>query len=285
MKTEFLEPSSIIEASAILSQNPDARVIAGGTAVVLALANKLAMPSALVSLARIPDLDFILRDNDGLRLGALARIRTAEQSKTVYGFCPALARAYGVVGNVRVRNQATVGGNLAEADYASDPPTMLIALDAQVHAENADSTREIPLKDFFISMLTTTLTPNEILTEIIVPRLAATARTSYLRFTSRSSEARPSANTAVVADFDENARCRELRVAVGAAVMTPQRLAEVETLARGEQLSDALVEKIADEYAKRLDPLDDKLESAWYRRELIRVLVRRGLNEVRNGDR
>ncbi len=285
MKTEFLEPSSIIEASAILSQNPDARVIAGGTAVVLALANKLAMPSALVSLARIPDLDFILRDNDGLRLGALARIRTAEQSKTVYGFCPALARAYGVVGNVRVRNQATVGGNLAEADYASDPPTMLIALDAQVQAENADGTREIPLKDFFISMLTTTLTPNEILTEIIVPRLAATARTSYLRFTSRSSEARPSANTAVVADFDENARCRELRVAVGAAVMTPQRLAEVETLARGEQLSDALVEKIADEYAKRLDPLDDKLESAWYRRELIRVLVRRGLNEVRNGDR
>lgn len=285
MKTEFLEPSSIIEASAILSQNPDARVIAGGTAVVLALANKLAMPSALVSLARIPDLDFILRDNDGLRLGALARIRTAEQSKTVYGFCPALARAYGVVGNVRVRNQATVGGNLAEADYASDPPTMLIALDAQVRAENADGTREIPLKDFFISMLTTTLTPNEILTEIIVPRLAATARTSYLRFTSRSSEARPSANTAVVADFDENARCRELRVAVGAAVMTPQRLAEVETLARGEQLSDALVEKIADEYAKRLDPLDDKLESAWYRRELIRVLVRRGLNEVRNGDR
>lgn len=285
MKTDYFEPASIKEASTILAQNPDARVIAGGTAVVLALSNRLATPSALVSLARIPGLDFIRQTDDGLHLGALARIRTAEHSNVLNNFCPALTCAYAVVGNVRVRNQATVGGNLAEADYASDPPAMLVALDARVRAETADGAREIHLKDLFVSMLTTTLTSTEILAEIIVPLLNPSARAAYLRFTSRSSEARPSANVAVVADFDEGDRCQDLRVAVGAAVMTPQRLPEVEALARGEKLSDALAEKIADDYARQLDPLDDKLESAWYRRELIRVLVRRGLNEVRDGNR
>ncbi len=285
MKSTFLEPTSVKEASTILTQDADARIIAGGTAVVLAIANKLAAPSALVSLARISNLDFIQHKDDGLHLGALASIRAAEHSGIVRDFCASLVRAYSVVGNVRVRNQATVGGNLAEADYASDPPTMLLALDARVRAQTAEGTREISLKEFFIAMLTTALAPSEILTEIIVPSMPASARCAYIRFTSRSSEARPSANVAVVADMDQDGKCRDLRVAVGAAVMTPQRMPEIEAIARGEKLSDSLVGKIADEYAARIDPLDDKLESAWYRRELVRALVRRALDEVRNGNR
>lgn len=280
MKFEFLEPKSIQEASSLLSQNPDARVIAGGTAVVSAISNKLAMPSALISLARIPNLDFIRRDGE-LHLGALATIRTAERDATVRAFCPALAQSYGVVGNVRVRNQATVGGNLAEADYASDPPTMLLALDARVKAQSANAVREIPLKELFLGILMTSLESSEILTEIIVPALPASARAAYLRFTSRSAESRPSANAAVVADFDDAGRVKELRIAVGAAVAKPERLSEVENSARGEKLSGALVEKIAAEYARRIEPLDDKLESAWYRRELVRVLVKRALDAVR----
>jgi|GEM_PF-93547 len=275
MKFDFLEPKTISEASALLAQNPDARLIAGGTAMVSAISNKLATPSALVSLARIPNLGFIRRD-DALHLGALATIRTAERDATVRAFCPALAHSYGVVGNVRVRNQATVGGNLAEADYASDPPTMLLALDARV----VTNAREIPLKELFLGILMTALEPTEILTEIIVPGLPASARAAYLRFTSRSAESRPSANAAVVADFDDAGRVKELRVAVGAAVAMPQRLIEIENIARGEKLSDTLVEKIAAEYARQIEPLDDKMESAWYRRELVRVLVKRALEQV-----
>lgn len=275
MKFDYLEPKTISEASQLLAQNPDARVIAGGTAMVSAISNKLATPSALVSLARIENLGFIRRNKE-LHLGALATIRAAERDATVRAFCPALAQAYGVVGNVRVRNQATVGGNLAEADYASDPPAMLLALDARV----VTNTREIPLKDLFLGILMTSLEPTEILTEIIIPELPASARAAFLRFTSRSAESRPSANAAVVADFDDAGRVKELRVAVGAAVAMPQRLSEVENSARGERLSDALVEKIAAEYARQIEPLDDKLESAWYRRELVHVLVRRALNAV-----
>ncbi|MBI3537476.1 MAG: FAD binding domain-containing protein [Chloroflexi bacterium] len=273
MKFEFLEPKTISEASQLLAQNADARVIAGGTALVLAIQNKLALPSALVSLARIPQLDFIRAANDGLHLGALATIRDTEHSRVVRDFCPALARAYQVVGNVRVRNQATVGGNLAEADYASDPPTMLMALDAKI----ISTSREILLRDFFLGILTTALAPAEILTEIIVPPLPASARAIYLRHTTRSAESRPSANAAVVADFRAG-RVNELRVAVGAAVATPQRFSDIENIARGEKLSDALIQKIAEKYAARIEPLDDKLESAWYRREIVRVLVKRALH-------
>ncbi len=284
MKFDYFEPATVSEASTLLAQNPEARVIAGGTAVVLAIQNKLATPSALVSLARIPNLNYIRQDSE-LRLGALTTIRTAERDSTVRAYCPALARAYGVVGNVRVRNQATVGGNLAEADYASDPPTMLFALDARVKVESTNGTREIPLKELFLGILMTSLEPGEILTEIRVPALSASTRASYLRFTARSSESRPSANVAVVANLDREARVRELRVAVGAAVAKPERFEEVEAIARGEKLSANLAEKIAAEYARRIEPLDDKMESAWYRRELVRALVKRALDEVRNGNR
>lgn len=284
MKFDYLEPETIPEASALLAQNLDARVIAGGTAVVPAISNKLAAPPALVSLARIPNLDFIRRDS-ALYLGAMATIRAAERNPSVRAFCPALAQSYGVVGSVRVRNQATVGGNLAEADYASDPPTMLLALNARVRSESASGSREIPLQELFLGILMTSLEPTEILTEIIVPGLPASARAAYLRFTSRSAESRPSANAAVVVDFDDTGRVKELRIAVGAAVAKPERLPEVENSVRGERFSDALVGKIAAEYARQIEPLDDKLESAWYRRELVQVLVRQALNEVSNDNR
>lgn len=284
MKFDYLEPKSIPEASALLTQYPEARVIAGGTAVVSAISNKLAAPSALVSLARIPNLDFI-RNDGAMHLGALATIRTAERHPAVRAFCPALAQAYGVVGSVRVRNQATVGGNLAEADYASDPPTMLLALDARVQAEGANGAREIPLNALFQGILLTSLEPTEILTEIIVEALPSSARAAYTRFTSRSAESRPSANAAVVVDFDDTGRVKDLRIAVGAAVAAPQRIPKVENTAKGAKLSDALAAGIAAEYARRIEPLEDKLESAWYRRELVQVLVRRALNEVMHANR
>lgn len=284
MKFDYLEPKTISEASALLKQNPDARVIAGGTALVAAISNKLAAPPALVSLARIPNLDFI-RSDGALHLGALATIRTAERHPEVRAFCPALAQSYGVVGSVRVRNQATVGGNLAEADYASDPPTMLLALDARVQAKGVNGSREIPLKELFLGILMTSLGQSEILTEIIVDALPSSARAAYVRFTSRSAESRPSANAAVVVDFDDTGRVKDLRVAVGAAVAVPQRIPKVENRAQGEKLSDTLAASIASEYAQRIEPLEDKLESAWYRRELVQVLVRRALNEVMHANR
>ncbi len=263
----------------------DAKILAGGTALVLMMQQKLIAPSILVSLGRVPDVNFIHLENDGLHIGALATLRDLENSEIVRKFSPALARAFHVVANVRVRNQATIGGNLSVADYAEDPPAMLAALEARVQAQGPDKKREIPLSEFFPGSYTTALEPNEILTEVIIPKLPSSARAAYYKYTSVSAEGRPCVAVGAVVDFESNGKCRDLRVAVGAAVETPQRLQDAEAMAHGQTLTDELVAAIAEEYSLRLDPLTDVRGSAWYRRETIRVFVKRALEEVRDGNR
>jgi carbon-monoxide dehydrogenase medium subunit len=281
----MLHPASLPEALAALAERGDeARVLAGGTAVVLLLYQKLIFPDVLVNLGRVPGLDTIRVEEDGLHLGPLALLRDVELSPQVQQEWPGLAQACGVVGNVRVRNQATIGGNLAEADYASDPPAMLLALDAAVTVASATGSRAIPLADFYLGFYTTALQPDELITGVFVPRLPASARMAYLKFKTRSSEDRPCLGVAAIGSF-EDGLCADLRVAVGAATEIPRRLPEVEALARGQSLTDELIAEIAEGYASQVDTLDDIRASSWYRTQMIRVHVRRALQEVCNGRR
>jgi carbon-monoxide dehydrogenase medium subunit len=282
---KFLEPTSFSEAITLLDQHADvAKIIAGGTSVVLMLQQKLIAPTVLISLGRVPNYDFIRHEGDGLHIGALTKLRDIEHSDVVKKFCPALAHTFSVIGNVRVRNQATIGGNLSAADYAADPPAMLTALDARAQVQGPEKKREISLNEFFLGFYTTVLESNEILTEVIIPTLPSSARAAYHKYTSISAEGRPCVAAGAVADFDADGKCLDLRIAVGAAVETPQRVREAEVLARGSTLTDELVAAIAEGYSLKLDPLTDVRGSAWYRREMIRVFVKRVLEEVR-GDR
>jgi len=286
LSIHFLEPADISAATALLAEYGDeAKIIAGGTSVVLMLRQKLIAPSVLVSLGSLIGWDFIRLDADGLHIGALTRLGDAERSPVLSQVCPALAQAFSLVGNVRVRNQATLGGNLSAADYAADPPAMLMALDARLRLIGPDTSREVPLFEFFLGFYTTVLEPTEIISEIIIPPLPESARAAYLRYTSASAVGRPCVAVGAVADFDTDGKCQDLRIAVGAAVETPQRLARAEALASAQTLSDELVAAIAEEYAQALDPLSDVRGSAWYRREMIRVLVKRALMEVRDRHR
>ena len=283
---KFLEPKDLPEAISLLDQHADdARIIAGGTSVVLMLQQKLISPSVLISLGRIPDNDTIRLEGDGLHIGALTKLRDIERSELVRRFSPALAHTFHVVANVRVRNQATIGGNLSAADYAADPPAMLTALNARVKTQGPNGTREIPLPDFFAGFYATTLEPNEILTEVVIPSLPFSARAAYHKYTSISAEGRPCVAVGAVVDFDPDRKCTDLRVAIGAAVETPQRITNAEEMAAGQLLTNELIDAIAAEYAEGLDPLTDVRSSAWYRREMIRVLVKRTLQEVRDDDR
>jgi len=285
LSIKFLEPKNISEAVSLLDQYADdSKVIAGGTSVVLMLQQKLIMPSVLISLGRVDGHDYIRLEDDGLHIGALTKLSDIERSDVVKKFCPALAHAFSVVGNIRVRNQATIGGNLSAADYAADPPAMLTALDARVQVQGPEKKREIPLSEFFLGFYTTSLEPNEILTEVFIPSLPSSARAAYHKYTSISAEGRPCVAIGAVADFDNDGKCSDLRIAIGAAVETPQRVAEAEALAHGSPLTDELIADIANEYSLKLDPLTDVRGSAWYRKEMIRVFVKRALEEVR-GDR
>jgi carbon-monoxide dehydrogenase medium subunit len=268
---EILEPRTLEEAVEVLGRYGDeAKVIAGGTAVVLMLQNRLISPGYLVSLGRLDGLDRIgYEPGTGLRIGALATIRAGERSPVVREQAPVLAEAFGQVASVRVRNAATVGGNLSEADYASDPPGVLVGLRARVTAVSSRGSREIALGELFKDFYETALAEDEILTELIVPERSPGLHGAYLKFVTRSSEDRPCLGASAFVDLDEQGICRELRVVVGAVAETPREVPEAEALARGERLTDELVREVAERYAQAIDPLSDLRGSASYRKQMI----------------
>ncbi len=280
----FLQPDTLAEAVDLLGEKPGARrIVAGGTALVRQLHDGSSTPDALVSLARIPHLESIWLADGVLHIGALCLMRQIAASDEARRHVPALARACEVVGSARIRNQATIGGNLAEADYATDPPAALLALDAVVRTVGAGGERRIAIADFYRGSFQTALLPGEIVTALTIP-LVPGARMIYLKFKSGSSPDRPCVAVAAVAAFDGEIGS-DLRVAVGAATPTPRRLPAVEALASGQPLSDELISTIAEGYAREIEPLDDLRGSTWYRTQMIRVHVRRALEALRDGGR
>ena len=282
----LLQPTSLNEAVSLLSEHSDeTKIVSGGTALVIMLRNRLIAPATLLSLGRLPELRSIRHEpGTGLRIGALVTIREAETSPIVREKHSVLAQTFGKVGNIRIRNAATVGGNLSEADYASDPPCVLVALGARVKARSVKGEREIPLRDFFAGFYETVLAPDEILTELIVPDPAPGSRATYLKYVSRSSEDRPCVGMAVVFEKASDGTCKDLRVVAGAVSETPQEIASAGTIARGNALSASLIERIADAYSTGIEPLSDLRGSAWYRKQIIRVMARRAMEQV-VGDR
>jgi len=283
---KFLQPKSLDEAVSLLGSGPnETKIISGGTALVIMLRNRLIAPASLLSLGHLRELRSIRHEpGTGLRIGALVTIREAEISPLVREKNLTLAQTFGKVGNVRVRNAATVGGNLSEADYASDPPCVLVALGARVKAKSVRGEREIPLTDFFKDFYETTLTPDEILTELIVPDPAPGSHSTYLKYISRSSEDRPCVGMAAVVKNEADGSCQELRLVAGAVSEVPQEIESAESMARGKRLTDSLIEEIAGAYAAGIEPLSDLRGSAWYRKQIIRVMARRAIQQAMAGN-
>jgi carbon-monoxide dehydrogenase medium subunit len=279
---KLLQPRSLDEAVSFLARDGDqTKIIAGGTALVIMLRNHLISPAALLSLGHLQALNYIRHEpGTGLRIGGLVKIREAEKSSVIGNRQPALAATFARVGNVRVRNAATVAGNLSEADYASDPPCVLVALRAKVKACSARGEREIPLTEFFKGFYETALAPDEILTELIVPDLNPASRLVYIKYVSRSSEDRPCVGMAAVLENQPDGTCKDLRLVAGAVAETPQEFAGAGALARGKHLTDSLIEEIAQAFSSDIEPLSDLRGSAWYRKQIVRVMARRAIQQA-----
>jgi len=279
------QPTTLDEAVSLLAKDGDqTKIIAGGTALVIMLRNHLISPSVLLSLGRLPDLRYICHQpGTGLRIGGLVTIRDAERAQLIREKQPTLASTFGKVGNIRVRNAATIGGNLSEADYASDPPCLLVALRAKAKASSIRGEREIPLTEFFKGFYETALNPDEILTELIVPDPAPGSRSVYLKYVSRSSEDRPCVGMAAVLENQPDGTCKELRLVAGAVAETPQEFESAGAMARGRRLTGQLIEEIAESCSAVAEPLADLRGSAWYRKQIIRVMVRRAIQQVNAG--
>lgn len=278
----YVQPRSIDEALALLAQDgAGSHAIAGGSSIALALREGKLRPQRLVSLANTSGSDRLQLAEDGLHIGPMVRLQQLADSPLVRQSAPALARACALVGNIRVRNQATLAGNLAEADYATDPPAALLALEASVVAASSGSWRIIPLDGFFRDAFDTVLAADELILDVTVPLPPPETYMSYHKFQSRSSEERPLVGVAVVATY-ANDVCTDLRLAVGAACRRPQRLPEIEQQATGSALDEGTIDRVAEGYAEGIPAIDDVRGSAWYRSHITGVLVRRALQEVEN---
>ena len=230
---EILEPRTIEDACTLLSQEEDAKLIAGGTALLILIKQGIFAPRTLINLKKIKSAEEITYNHqDGLRIGGLATIYDVESAPAVRQHYPLLARACHVVANIRIRNMATIGGNLAHGDYQSDPPTALVALDARLELVRLDAVREIPVSAFLLGAYENALGPGELVAAVKVPPSGPGWRSSYLKFTTRSSEDRPAVGVAAMARF-EGDRCTDARLVVGAVTTRPARVTEAESLVRG----------------------------------------------------
>jgi carbon-monoxide dehydrogenase medium subunit len=272
---EWHEPRSLEEALALRAEHGDeATVVAGGSFLGIVINQKLLVPTRLVALRRVTDLDYIEADGGLLRLGAMTTHRAVERSPIVKEGWPTLAFNFSVVASPRVRNQATVGGVVADADYASDPPSMLAALRACVVARSVRGEREIPMDEFILGHYATALEEDELVTELRIPQ--SSGPSVYRKFRSRSTEDRPCVSVAAARDNGD------LKIVVGAVADRPQYFPELCALARGETITNELAAEIGRRYAEEIEPLSDSRGSERYRKRVIAVEVRRALEDIRD---
>jgi carbon-monoxide dehydrogenase medium subunit len=228
-------------------------------------------PSHIVYLGGVRSLDRIEFDErNGLRIGALVRHQELADSPVVRSKYPVLAGMAAHVANPQVRNQGTLGGNLCYGDPATDPPGCLIALRARVSVVGGQGERTIELDEFFTDYYQTALQPDEVVTEIQVPPMAAGAKGAYTRFLRTPAEHRPLVSVAVVARGN-----REVRIAIGASVPVPTRARRAEQFLEGRNVTRDVLEEAAAIAAADVEPVSDFRGSAQYRRDMIRTVVRR----------
>jgi carbon-monoxide dehydrogenase medium subunit len=270
----WLSPASVEEALELKAKHgEDAIVLAGGTFLGILMNQGFLVPKLLLHLGGVAGLDGVDGGEGELRLGAMVRHRAVERSPLVGEHCPVLARTFALVASPRVRNQATVGGVLADADYASDPPAMLSALEARVVLRSAArGQRVVAVDELITGHYETCIAADELLVEVRVPTGHDAA--TYRKFRSRSSEDRPCVAVAALR------RGPHLRVVVGAVAERPQHFPDVCELATGAPIDETLATEIGRRYAERIQPMSDARGSARYRRRVIAVEVRRAVMEL-----
>jgi carbon-monoxide dehydrogenase medium subunit len=279
---EYLTPRSLPEALELLegSDGSDTLVWAGGTALGPLLRRGLVSPKRLVGLDRITELAGVWADDGGLRLGAGASLAELHRLRVVREQAPTLAQVAGLVGNVRVRNVATLGGHLCHADPAQDLPPVLLVLDAEVRLQSARGARTLSLEQFLAGPLQTDRAPDELLTDVFLPASACGRRTGYVRYTPRSPEDYPTVGVAAGLRVDPDGVCREARVAVGGAGPKAMRVRAAEEALTGGRITPDRCREAARQVERAVDPWDDARGSASYKRTMARVWTERLLREL-----
>jgi len=282
---EYKKVSTLDEALSLMGQYQGrAKVLAGGTDLLVRMRNRVWNPEILIDLKGVPGLDEIQYDPaEGLQIGALTSIYRIVNSSIIREKFPAISQAAASLGSFQVRTRATLGGNLCNASPAADMAPILISLGAKVKIRRNEAERWIPLEEFFASPGKSVLRPSELLALIQVPTLPARTAGVYLKHTIRKAMDLPIASVAVALTLDSGKdKCREIKIALGAVGPIPIRAVEAEKQLRGLRVDEASMAEASLLAAEEARPISDVRASAEYRREMVRVLTQRALQNARN---
>jgi CO/xanthine dehydrogenase FAD-binding subunit len=276
---DFYQPATLQEASRLLKENgPGGRFLAGGTDLVIALKEKGLLPKYVVDLKKVPGLAGIRENTDGsITIGALTTMREIEISPLMVRKYPFLAQSAAEVGSIQIRNRATVGGNMANATPSADTAPALIALNGTAKIVGLSGERTVALEEFFTGPGQTVMSPDEILTEITIPKTGPRLVGEYIKFSPREMMDLAYVGVAVVYNRGEDKKCEGVRIVLGAVAPTPIRAKRAEAALEGQTLTESLAEKAGAIAAEESKPISDVRSSAEYRRAMVGAMTQRAL--------
>jgi carbon-monoxide dehydrogenase medium subunit len=274
----YQRASSVDQAIQMLEENPDAKIIAGGHSLLPAMKLRLAAPSALIDIGRIPELKGI-SVNGGVTIGAMTTYRELLDSQDLKQAVPVLAETAYIVGDTQVRSKGTLGGSLAHSDPAADFTAVMLALGASVRAKGPNGERDVLADDLFVDLLTTSLEPNEIVTSVHIPASAVGAKAAYEK------HAHPASGYAVVGvaavlTVDNQGTCTAAGVAVTGATSKATRLRSVEEALVGKKLDADTIAAATANASNGLEINGDIYASEEYRAHLVNVLAKRAITRA-----
>lgn len=276
-KFEYLKPDSIKETISILSQyGKKAQILNGGTDLIVEMRDKIIQPEYVIDIKAIPQLNKITYNElNGLDIGATVTLNEVSDSKIVQEHYPILAEACKTVGSYQVRNRATLVGNICNASPAADTTPPLLVLEAKVNIVGPDGEKTILLNQFFVGVKKNILKKGEIVTSVTVPPIKDEWTGVYLKQGRRKDVDLATVGVAVVCIRDE------IRIALGAVAPTPVRAFKTEELLRGKTIDESILEKAGKSALTEVSPISDVRSSKEYREEIIKVLVRRAILQVK----
>lgn len=276
---DYRRAETLDEALTLLSQNEDAKILAGGHSLIPAMKLRLAMPSLLVEIGRIKDLAYIREEDGHVAIGAATTHYQIESSDLLKKICPLLPQCAGHIGDLQVRNKGTIGGSVAHADPAGDWPAAMVALNAEMIIASKNGERSVPADDFFVELMTTAIEAGEILREIRVSKSNGRTGHSYVKMH------HPASGFAVVgvaANLSLNAQgiCQTASVGITGVAAKAYRPTGVESALRGAALNDEAIASAAAHASDDVEANGDLFASADYRKHLAQVYTRRAITEA-----
>ena len=277
---EYLRPKTIPEAIGFLQQyGDDAKILSGGQSLIPMMKFRLARPAYLIDINRISGLSYIREEDGYLKVGGLTREADLEVSPLIHEKYPILADTSRVIADPQIRNMATLAGNLAHGDPANDHPATMLALRAEIVASGPQGERVLPIDGFFVTLFTTQLEHDEIVTEIRIPTPPARSGGAYVKLERKVGDF---ATAAVAAQLtvDEGGVCENIGIGLTNVGATPVRAAKAEEFLRGKKLDEANIEQAAQLAAGEAQPNSDLRGPEEYKRGLIKELTRRALTRA-----